>query len=138
MFKLDNGLPAPSVVCLLPMLFDNLIKSSGFFGMIILMANLSLNSNFSYERREDMLPASGSIPAAKWKSPSPACFPFFGKDCVDFGLLFEKIVVLLANVEDSHPKVELADTIVEPANPKVKPSKSPAQVENRGVELPFP
>jgi len=74
---------------------------------------------------------------------------------VDFGLLFQKTVVFGANVEDSHPKVELSDTMVEPAslivvvakvkdvpmNPKVvesdamdEPANSPVMASNATVE----
>jgi len=134
MFKLANGLPVPSVVCLLPMLFAKPIRSSGFLGMITLMFDVLLNCYFEWELRETMLPSCGSIPAMGYQGPAPADFPFFGKDCVDFCAFCPKTVILRANVEVSHPKVELLDATVEQANPPVAVSDTPVVEADAIVE----
>jgi hypothetical protein len=98
------------------------------------MVDVLLNCHFAWELRENMLPSYGSIPANGCQSPDPAGFPFLDKDCVDFGVFFEKAADLWANVKVSHPNVEMSYAIVVPTNPPDVVSDTQVAVADAIVE----
>ena len=85
-----------------------------------------------------MLPSYGSIPAMGYQGPDPAGFPFFGKDCVDFGEFLTKTAIFGANVEVSCPKVEPSDTIAVVTEAKIEPTNPPVVESDAKVKPPNP